>query len=540
MQRRDFLKASAALAAAGFPAAPLLAAAGTASPLQFLGEARTFDYAWLKGYARQYAQQPYRAPESHIPDEVKRLDWDQYQAIRYRPGHALWAGDKLRFEARFFHLGLFFKSPVQIFEVRDGQARELAYDSAMFDYGKSGLHAGTLPKNLGFAGFRLNFHTDLERDIAAFLGASYFRAVGSDWQYGLSARGLAIDCGMERPEEFPSFIAFWLERPQPDSSRLVVYALLDSPSVAGAYRFEIQPAATLVMDIDAALYPRRTIERLGVAPLTSMFQYGENDRHIAAANDWRPEIHDSDGLALWRGNGERIWRPLTNPAQLRFNSYQDENPRGFGLLQRDRDFDHYQDDGVFYDLRPSAWIEPKGGWGKGAVQLVEIPTADETFDNIVCFWNPDDKPQAGQELLFAYRLHWGRRMPAVPPLATVTATRTGIGGVVGRKRSYYSWRFVIDFAGGDLGLLGKHVKVLPKISASRGTVELASARPLHAIQGYRLMFDLKPADDGIAPIDLRAYLAVDGQPLSETWLYQWTPPPAAQRRWPGRNPPGPG
>jgi len=529
MQRRDFLKASAALAAAGFPAAPLLAAAGGASPLQFLGEARPFDYAWLKGQARQYAQQPYRAPESHIPDEVKRLDWDQYQAIRYRPGHALWAGDKLRFEARFFHLGLFFQSSVRIFEVNGGQARELAYDPAMFDYGKSGLSAGKLPKDLGFAGFRLNFHTDLERDVAAFLGASYFRAVGSDWQYGLSARGLAIDCGMPRPEEFPNFTGFWLERPAADSSRLVVYALLDSPSVAGAYRFEIQPGASLVMDVDAALYPRKAIERLGVAPLTSMFQYGENDRRAAAANDWRPEIHDSDGLSLWRGNGEWVWRPLTNPAQLRFNSYQDDNPRGFGLLQRDRDFDHYQDDGVFYDLRPSLWVEPKAGWGKGAVQLVEIPTVDETFDNIVCFWNPQDKPQAGQELLFSYRLHWGRQMPAQPPLATVVATRTGIGGVVGQKRSYYSRRFVVDFAGGDLGLLGPHARVTPVISAARGTVELTSARPLHDIDGYRLMFDLKPSDDSVAPIDLRAYLAVDGQPLSETWLYQWTPPAAAER-----------
>lgn len=530
MQRRDFLQASAALVAAGFPAQSLFAAA--ASPLKFLGAARPFDYAWLKGYARQYAGQPYRAPESHIPAEVKKLDWDQYQAIRYRPGHALWADRPLRFQARFFHLGLFFKSPVHIFEVKNGQAQELAYDPAMFDYGKSGLHGDRLPQELGFAGFRINFHTDLERDVAAFLGASYFRAVGSDWQYGMSARGLAIDCGMQRPEEFPAFIGFWLERPDQNSGKLVVYALLDSPSVAGAYRFEIRPAATLVMEVDVALYPRQSIERLGVAPLTSMFQYGENDRRPVAADDWRPEIHDSDGLSLLRGNGEWVWRPLTNPAQLRFNSYQDENPRGFGLLQRDRNFDHYQDDGVFYERRPSVWVEPKSGWGKGAVQLVEIPTVDETFDNIVCFWNPADKPQAGQEHLFAYRLYWGRQMPSVPPLATVVATRTGIGGVVGRKRTHYSWRFVVDFAGGDLGLLGRHAKVIPVISASRGTVEISSARPLSEIEGYRVMFDLQPTDASVAPIDLRVYLAVDGQPLCETWLYQWTPPAPAQRHSP--------
>lgn len=529
MLRRDFLKVSSALAVAGFPASSLLAAAAAPGKLQFLGQPQAFDYAWLKGHAKQLASQPYRLLENHIPAEVKALDWDQYQAISYRGDHALWAKEKSRFQVRFFHLGLFFKTPVHVYELKNGQAQELAYDPAMFNYGKSGLNAEHMPKDLGFAGFRVNFHTDLDRDITAFLGASYFRAVGAEWQYGLSARGLAIDCGMDRPEEFPIFTHFWLERPSEDSSKLVVYALLDSPSVSGAYRFEIQPSATMVMDVDVALYPRKTIERMGIAPLTSMFQYGENDRRPSASDDWRPEIHDSDGLAMQRGNGEWIWRPLTNPEHLRFNAYQDENPRGFGLLQRDRNFDHYQDDGVFYDRRPSLWVEPKSGWGKGAVQLVEIPTADETFDNIVAFWNPADKPQPGQEKLFAYRLHWGSKMPFSPPMAQVVATRTGMGGVIGQKRAYFSRRFVIDFAGGDLALLGKDAKVQAMISASRGKVEISSARPLHAIHGYRVMFDLKPTDDSAGPIDLRVYLAADGQPLSETWLYQWTPPVVGKR-----------
>nr|WP_235548594.1 glucan biosynthesis protein D [Noviherbaspirillum sp. Root189] len=498
--------------------------------LKYIGHTQAFDYAWLKGQARQMAATAYQAPSSQLPDEVDKLDWDQYQMIQYRSDHALWANEASMFQAKFFHRGLFFKSPVHIHEVVNGQAREIAYDPEMFNYGKSGLHPRKLPADLGFAGFRINFHTDLSRDVTAFLGASYFRAVGSDWQYGLSARGLAIDCGMERPEEFPMFTKFWLERPQNNSNRLVVYALLDSPSVAGAYRFEMEPGASFVMDVDVALYPRTTIERLGVAPLTSMFQYGENDRHIAAANDWRPEIHDSDGLSMLRGNGEWIWRPLTNPAQLRFNAYQDESPRGFGLLQRDRNFDHYQDDGVFYEKRPSLWIEPKSDWGKGSIQLVEIPTVDETFDNIVCFWNPADKPQRGQEYLYSYRMHWGRNIPVSQQLATVAATRTGIGGVIGQKRNYFSWRFVIDFVGGNLKLLGKDAKVLPVISASRGIVELSSARPLDDIQGYRVMFDLRPADDSGAPIDLRAYMTVGGAPLSETWLYQWTPTAAAMRQ----------
>jgi glucans biosynthesis protein len=407
-----------------------------------------------------------------------------------------------------------------MYEVVEGQAQELAYEVAMFDYGQSGLQSLHLPKDLGFAGFRVYAHTDLERDVVAFLGASYFRAVSGEMQYGLSARGLAIDSGMDRPEEFPIFTAFWIARPAPEAGTLTVYALMDAPSVAGAYRFDITPAATLVMDVDATLYPRQTIERLGVAPLTSMFQYGENDRRMA--NDWRPEIHDSDGLSVWTGSGEWLWRPLVNPPQVRFNAYLDENPRGFGLLQRDRNFDHYQDDGAFYNRRPSLWVEPKSGWGKGSIQLVEIPTLDETADNIVAFWHPAEVPRPSQELLFSYRLYWGAQMPVRPPLAQVVATRTGLGGVVGRKRTHFSWRFVVDFAGGALSMLGKHVKLEPVITASRGQIEIPSVRPLDAVQGYRVMFDLKPTDTSVAPVNLRLYLRADGQPLSETWLYQWT------------------
>ena len=523
LHRRDWLKAMATLAAAAF-ARPAGAAAAE-EELKHLGKPQPFDYARLKGRARALAAAPYRRAAGTVPDAVKRLGYDQYQAIEYRRDHGLWANRDATFEARFFHLGLFFHDPVRLYELADGQAFEMAYDPAMFRYGaKSGLNPVALPADLGFAGFRLIYHTDRERDVAAFLGASYFRAVGGELQYGLSARGLAIDTGMGRPEEFPVFTHFWLERPAPDANRVVVYALLDSPSVAGAYRFEIVPGWTLVMDVDAALYPRSHIERLGVAPLTSMFQHAENDRR--AAQDWRPEIHDSDGLSLWTGGGEWIWRPLTNPARLRFNAYQDENPRGFGLLQRDREFGHYQDDGAYYDRRPSLWVEPRSGWGKGSVQLIELPTQDETFDNIVAFWNPQDKPKPGQELLFAYRLYWGSRPPSAAPLAQVLATRTGIGGTVGQPRAYPSWRFVVDFSGGPLPMIGEKAPVEAVINVSRGALENVSARPLPSVHGYRATFDLKSIGDSPDPVDLRMYLRLGPQALSETWLYQWSPPGA--------------
>ena len=522
MQRRLLLRTAVALGTGS-----LLWPVARATALKPLGKPQPFDLAWLKGQARALAGKPYQAPTNRLPAAIEALNWDQYQAIRFKPEHALWADDKLRFKLELFHLGLFFKRPVQMFEVVSGQAQQLAYDPAMFDYGKSGIDGRRQPADLGFAGFRFKFHLAPEFDIAAFLGASYFRATSGTRQYGLSARGLAIDAGMPRPEEFPEFTSFWFERPAPDSNTLVVHALLDSPSVAGAYRFAITPGDTTVMDIDSALYPRKEIERLGIAPGTSMFQTAENDRR--KANDWRPEIHDSDGLAMQTGSGEWIWRPLRNPRTLSFNAFADRAPRGFGLLQRDRDFANYQDDGVFYERRPSLWVEPKGDWGAGAVNLVEIPTNDETFDNIVAFWNPADKPKPGQELLLGYRLFWGRTAPVQSPLARVVATRTGLGGVVGQKRRYYSCRFAIDFSGGDLALIDAKTPVEAVISTSSGRIEITSARPLGAIDGWRAMFDLVPDVGSADPISLRLFLRVDGQPMSETWLYEWTPPALAER-----------
>jgi glucans biosynthesis protein len=521
---------TAAAIEAWLPGLALAAAKHTAAKhgLKHLGTAQPFDYAKLKGMARTRASAPYQSSARKLPPAVARLDWDHWQAIRFRPSHNVWADDGLRYQIGFMHLGFSVLKPVRMYTVENGRAHEIAYDPAMWDYSRAGLKASELPADLGFGGFRVFYHSDWIRDVAVFQGASYFRAVDGDLQYGMSQRGLAIDTGMSRPEEFPDFIAFYLEPPPKDSNQLTVYALLDSPSVAGAYRFIIDVGDTLVMDVDAALYPRKEIERIGIAPGTSMFFVGENQKDIS--QDWRPEIHDSDGLQIHTGRGEWIWRPLVNPRVVRVNSFLDDGPRGFGLMQRDRRFRDYQDDGVFYDERPSVWVEPRGNWGKGAVMLVEIPTKDETADNIVAFWNPQRKPQRGEELLYAYRLYWCRENPFAPKLATTGSTFTGIGGVVGQKRKYFSWRFVVDFFGGDLALLTDVDKVTPVITASRGRVEITSARPLKPLGGWRAMFDLVP-DASTQPIDLRLYLSYQGQPLTETWIYQYAPPPPAERKY---------
>lgn len=526
MFRRTFLQNGAAFATALTPG--VLAFAENAGALKRRGAAQPFSYPMLKGAARALAFTSYQPPPEKLPPALANLTWDQWEAIRFRDEEALWAGEDLRFQVKFFHLGLEVKSPVRIFAIDAGLAQEIAYDPALFDFSKSGIDGTKLPTTLGFAGFRLCFHSDWIRDVAEFQNHSYFRAVDGDRQYGLSHRGLAVDCGMPTPEEFPYFIAYYLERPKRDSSRIDVYGLLDSPSVTGAYRFAIDVADTLTMDIDAALYPRRQIERLGVAPGTSMFLCGSNDRRVGS--DLRPQIHDSDGLQMNTGANLQIWRPLVNPGEVRVNTFNDENPRGFGLMQRDHNFDHYQDDGAFYDKRPGAWVEPRGEWGKGAVVLVELPAPAETADNIVAFWTPADKPQRGQELLYGYRLYWCRENPFPSRLATVQATRTGVGGLVAQPHTYFSWRFEVDFHGKELASLSHEVPLTPVIVASRGKIELASARPLTSINGWRALFDLKPTDDSVAPINLRLFLAMADRPVTETWIYQYTPPPPDQRK----------
>lgn len=500
---------------------------GAAAETRTIGATEPFSYATLKGLARYTAEQPYRSHANELPPSLLKLDWDEYQEIRFDEKHALWRDDRLLFRTQLFHLGLYFETPIRIHEIIDGKAREIAYGPGLFDYGKSGIDGNRIPEDAGFAGFRFHYFTDWQRDVVSFLGASYFRAVGGEMQYGLSARGLAVDTALNRPEEFPLFTHFWLVKPSAGEETVTVLALLDSPSITGAYRFVIKPGDILHMAVDVALYPRKPIERLGIAPLTSMFMVGENDRRTGY--DWRPEVHDSDGLALETGSGKRIWRPLVNPKQLHFNAYLDENPRGFGLLQRDRNFDHYQDDGVFYERRPGLWVVPRGDWGKGSVQLVEIPTLDETFDNIVAFWNPAKPVKKGDELLYSYDLFWGGEAQPQSPLARVVNTFNGIGGVVGKKRDYYSSRFVVDFAGDIFATLDKDAKVEVAITTSAGRTEITSARPLHSVQGYRAMFDIVPPDESGTPINIELYLKVGNRPISETWVYQWTPPRGEER-----------
>jgi glucans biosynthesis protein len=396
-----------------------------------LGPARPFSDQGLDDQARALAGRPFRARPAAWEGGLAALDFDALGAIRFRPEAALWRGDARIGAVEFFHPGKYARAPVAIHEVDAGVAREVLYARSLFDI-PPGNPARRLPADLGFAGFRV-MNPAAPGDWIAYQGASYFRAADPFNQYGLSARGLAIDTAVAEPEEFPAFTAFWLER-APEG--LVVHALLEGPSVAGAYRIEHRRGpAGLVQTLKARLYFRRAVQRLGLAPLTSMFWYGPADH--ARASDWRPQVHDSDGLSMWTGVGERIWRPLGNPPRVVTNALRDAGPKGFGLMQRDRAFADYQDDGAFYNRRPSAWVEPLDGgdpavWGLGSAQLVEIPTDDETDDNIVAFWTPQRPVEAGDSLAYAYRLHWTAEEPIPLGVAQVVATRVGRAGRPGQ------------------------------------------------------------------------------------------------------------
>ena len=483
-----------------------------------LGPAKPFSFETLTAEARALSEKPFEPYTVEKPEAFEKIDYDAHWKIRFREDHTIDVGDA---PVQFFHQGRYFKEPVTISLVSDGEAREVIYNADYFDMPEDSP-AKAVEDVAGWAGFRV-MRPDLKTDWVSFLGASYFRTDGPDRQYGLSARALAVNTGLSSPEEFPRFTAFYLEEDDKTADSIVIYALLDSKSVAGAYRIEAEnvDGEGQVMHIQSRLFFREAVERLGVAPLTSMYWYSETHRNMAF--DWRPEVHDSDGLEIVTGAGEQIWRPLNNPDRVVTSSFYDDNPKGFGLIQRDRNFDHYLDDGVFYNRRASAWIEPDGDWGKGSVQLVELPSDDEIYDNIVSYWLPEDLPEAGDERDFAYTLTWNERGYESGALAETEASRIGRGGVPGQPRPDDQIKVVITFSGDAVAGLTMEDGIEPEVSVGPGAELLdAFAMPIVGTDDWRLTYDLK--FDGTADtVDARAYLSKDGEALTETWLGQFHP-----------------
>jgi periplasmic glucans biosynthesis protein len=530
MDRRDVLKLGAEFSAGLLLArsiAPVSRAGAVtaAEPLMQLpmGDSLPFSQDAVAGQAKLLSQAPYAPPQDTIPSSYKALSYDQYRAIRFKKDLALWKHDNLGFTAEFFSAGYIYRTPVQIFNVDGGRAAEIKYNPDLFAYGPK-VNRPPENANPGFSGFRI--HTPINRadvldEFAVFQGASYFRSKATGQDYGMSARGLAIDTAQPPADEFPIFRSFWLVKPAPGASSITIFALLDSVSVTGAYKFVISAGDNTVMHVDCTLFPRRTMASAGIAPLTSMFYFAPSSSF--RADEARSRVHDSDGLSIWNGKGEHIWRPLVNPSRAQFSAFADEGLKGFGLLQRERRASRYQDFDAHYELRPSVWIKPGEPWGAGSVDLVELPTQNEYLDNVVAFWHPKEPLQAAGTYTYRYSISWCSEPPILHNFATVAQT------LVGASTQHEGMRlFYIDFIGTeDFNLCiesddfcpDKHGNV--ELSASTGTIVNVAIRKNTISSGHRVGFEYQPAP-GTIEADLRCVLVAEGKPISEVWVYRWT------------------
>jgi glucans biosynthesis protein len=501
-----------------------LALAGCLLALAGAPSASAFNLDDVAKRAKRLASQSYREPERNQPEWLRQIEYDEWRDIRFKPERALWLDRNLPFTVQFFHPGFYYDRSIKVNTVTKAGVSSVPFSPDLFDYGENEF-GSRVPQDLGFAGLRVHYaikNPNYRDEVIVFLGASYFRAVGRDQAYGISARGLAIDTAAPSGEEFPWFREFWLVRPAPNAQELTIYALLDSPSAAGAYRFVVAPGPQTRVDVEMRIFPRTDIAKLGVAALTSMFLRGENGD--GPINDYRPEVHDSDGLLIAARSGEWLWRPLENPGSLNVSSFATVSPRGFGLLQRDRNLDHYQDFEARQDLRPSVWIEPKGDWGAGRVELVEIPTQNEINDNIVSYWVPDAPVTRTAPATLAYSMYWYGEDHTRPPGGWTNSTRRDSGTLDGARR------LVVDFEGKALSKLSPETVVEGVVTATtkggngaRGPAELLEQQVIHnpINGGWRLVFQVKPPDD--EPVELRAFLRHGGDVITETWSYQLHP-----------------
>lgn len=478
-----------------------------------MGDNQRFEPAVVVDLARQLAKKPFVQPPNDLPDVFSNLNFEQYAAIKSTQP-PIWGSEGRGIAVEPLHRGFVFSNAVDLFVVEDGAVRRLGYNPSQFDYGRL-----TLPNNLpdlGFSGFRLIAHPGEGKpfDFAVVQGATFFRAIGRGQNYGAIARALTLKPAEARGEEFPIFRAFWLERPSVGSNSITIHGVIDSESTTGAVRMTFRPGDMTIIDVETTLFPRVNLEHVGLGGIASTYFYGPNDRRNA--DDIRPAVHESSGLQMLNGQGEWLWRPLHNPENLQISAFVDQSPKGFGLLQRERSYEAFQDDEQRFERRPSLWIEPLGDWGQGSVQLLEIPSDAEINDNILTYWRPKAPMAAGSEVSFAYRQYWGWNSPERPPLATVTSTRVGRGsGNNGRRR-----RFAVDFSGDALGD-NLPTDIRSVLTVGPGTFQNLKLLPYPERKTVRVAFELDPGNENAC--EMRLILEAGGKPISETWLYRWTP-----------------
>ena len=526
-ERRLFLKVGlagltgllpGAVASQTLPPAPSSAdASPKAAPEKPAPEQPAFDPASVIEAARALSKKPYKAPAADLPEAFSALNFEQYAAIRHQPGAAVWASENAGYAIEPLHRGFVFTSPVSLHVVENGAARRLAYNPADFTFGQ--LKAPTDGKDLGFSGFRVLRLQEGKPpvEVAIFQGASFFRSLASGQSYGVTARGLSIRTADPKGEEFPLFRAVWIEKPALASDALVIHAVLDSESISGAYRFTLRADEATIIDTECTLFPRVNLDHVGIAAMSATHVAGTLDRR--RSDDVRPGIYDVAGLAMLNGKDEWLWRPVSNRETLQLSAFVDENPRGFGFLQRDREFGRFLDDDNHWERRPSLWIEPIGDWGQGNVTLVEIPSESEVNQNIIAYWRPRAVMNAGAEVMFAWRQLWCWTPPERPTGATVTLSRGGRppGAPANTRRR----RFMVDFNGDIIADQQKIAEISPQIVASPGAVSAVRTFVNRDRKTYRVAFDVDPGNEALS--ELRLQLEVQGKPVSESWMYRWTP-----------------
>lgn len=486
------------------------------SAMTALGQMRLEEvksHADLEKVAAQLAAQPYVAPSQKLDPFFEGLKYDGHRDIRFHPSKALFSdiGDVFRVE--FFHPGWMFKKPVRFHTMRESTTSAVPFDRSLFDYGRLSLPAGVVNPD-GYAGFRVLAPDALEKrrfEFLVFMGASYYRAVTNELGYGISARGVAVNTIGGEPEEFPDFTHFWFQAPRQGDISIKLLALLNGPSITGAYEFESTPGRATIMKIKATLHLRKAVKMLGIAPFSSMFWYGENSH--PKPHDFRPEVHDSDGLQIEIEGGPVIWRPLDVSRDMRLSLFETDKLKGFGLAERDRDFDHFQDLEASYHRRPAVWVEPVSGFGAGCVTLVELSTGEETWDNIVAMWSPKNLPATPVEpIRVAYNLQWlDQHEPA--KLCRVLSTRRGF--VMDSDDHLY----VVDFSSGE-STADPAPEVVLHITS--GEARILDKRVMKNTEtgGWRAFFKLD-VPDSTSLLELTSELTQGGKVISERWMYQW-------------------
>lgn len=473
-----------------------------------------FSFRKVSERAELMAREGYLSAVPALPKKLRQLDEEQYKSIRWRDERTLWRREGLPFQVRFIHPGYTFDRKVDIEDLNE--QRPLRYSPAFFDFGKSGIVAEELPDWVGYAGFRLMHpfnKPDVLDEMVSFVGGSDFRAVARDLVYGTLARAIVIDPA-ENSGETPVFTRFWLKRPDTFSSTFTVYALLESGSVTGAYQFEIEGGAETRIHVRATLYFRRIVQQVGYAPLISMFWFGENTSNTFG--DFRPEVHKADGLLMQRSNDEWVWHPLAWSATQQVNVFSDPAFKGFGLFQRDRDFNHYQDLNALFHKMPSVWVEPIKGFENGTVCLVQQPTKDETLNNVAAFWSPKVSPTPLKPVEIEYVLRWMTDSSSLPPLGRCLSTRVDFQQEENRRE------FFLDFGGGPLDRLKAGEQPTADVSSPTGaTVSDVKIERNDFNRTWRISFVVN-TDEKTKPTEILARLTANGVPLTETWSYTWT------------------